>query len=782
MQKFMKFALCSTALCGVSAPAFAQGAGAGDNPSQGGLADIVVTARKISESLQDVPIAITAVSDETMRNLQIANYSDLSRITPSLFITRYNSNPASPLITIRGVAQQDVILNIDTPIGVYVDGVYYPHSFGLDASMIDIQRVEVLKGPQGTLFGRNTTGGAISVTSRDPDLNELGGFIDARAGNYGAVNLNAAVNVPLIKDKLALRMVGSQVARDGYGHDSSGRSLNDERSQFIRAKLRWEPSDSLRVVLSGDYQKLTNHGSATHLTGVNDMPSTVANTPAIAGAFRQVAAQSGLTQSNADLLTARNILASYIYGAANGPTNFYDSVSATPQSNFFAGRGQRGYFSGGGVGLDINYDFSDSMTLRSITSFRSFKREDLNELDGTPFNILFADSYSNSDYYAQELQLVGKMERFDWIVGAYANIENAFEGSQSESVPAVNPNNPNNNIAELKQTSEALFAQATYSFTDELRFTGGARYTWESKDNVSGNNVGLARTCSIPVSLLDTPSVCKATFKNNFSDWSYLATLDFKPSERVLLYAKTSRGFKGGGQNIRGSGNIASFAPFAPETVTDYELGFKTDMLNRRLRVNGAVYYSDYNDIQRSARILAPGGAVVSLVTNAAKARIKGAELEVTAQPVPELTLGFSGSVTDAKYKTFNDAQFGDRSREVFPIPKYMYAVTGVYEIPTSNGTVKLAADWSWRSRVVFAPAAIFNSQVAQASYGLLNSRVSYEIEAMGVEIAGFVKNLTKKEYYAASGSFDNSLGFNVNYVGSPRTYGIQVIKRFGGG
>ena len=738
------------------------------------LEELVVTARKVEESVQDVPVAMTTLSQTRMKDLSIVNFSDVARSTPNLFVTRYNSNPASPLITIRGQAQQDVILSIDSPVGVYVDGVYLPHSFGLDAAMVDVERVEVLKGPQGTLYGKNTTGGALSVVTKSPDLTQFGGFGEFTVGNYDFVGINAAVNMPLVQDKLAVRLVASNSNHNAYGHDARGAPVNDDHSRFYRAKIRWEPADNVRVMVSGDYQRLWNRGSAIHLREVNDYPSTVRNTPATATGFLQARAELGLPNTPAGILAARNLLASYIYGQPNGPKRFYDSSTVAPQ---------QGHYDGWGTSADIAVDLTDTMTFRSITSFRKFVRSDVIDIDASPFTIIESLNTARSKNWAEEAQLTGRGDKYNWIVGAYANWEDAIDISPNTiTVPLINPSSPGRNLADLKQSSWAVFGQAGYELTDQVRITAGLRWTSETKQNISTNNAGPAFTCSIPVILRTSAAICSAKFKNTYDDYSYLLSLDYKPVEDVLLYAKTSRGFKGGGQNIRGSGTPESFNPFRPETVTDYEVGVKSDLFDRRLRINAAAFHSDYKDVQRSARILATNGTVVSLLTNAAKAKINGAELEVTARPIAPLTLNFSAGYTDAKYKEFFDAALGDRTNEPFPLPKTTWSISGSYVIPTERGDVRLAADYNWRSRVVLAPAAVFKDAAAQDAYGLLNTRVSFNIDSADLEIAAFVKNVAGKHYYSAAGSFDNSLGYDLLWVGNPRTYGVQLIKKFGGG
>ncbi|MGQ2932277.1 MAG: TonB-dependent receptor, partial [Sphingopyxis sp.] len=345
--------------------------------------------------------------------------------------------------------------------------------------------------------------------------------------------------------------------------------------------------------------------------------------------------------------------------------------------------------------------------------------------------------------------------------------------SRATALGTINATNPNITDGFVKNSSWAVFGQFNYDLTDALRFTGGLRWTEESKELRSFNRSSGGAVCNIPPAL-QLGGTCQAAFKDGFSDYSYLASVDWTLRPGLLVYARTARSFKGGGQNLRGTGSADSFAAFAPETVTDYEVGTKADLFDRRLRINAAVFQANYSDIQRTIVQASPGGAIVSLVTNAARARIRGGELEVTAIPLDGLTLSGSVGVNDAKYLDFTDVT-GDRSNEPFQFPKYSYRLGATYAAPLDFGELRLSVDWTWRSATQLVGSAIYRDSLRQPAYGLLGARASVDIESLNSQIAIFATNLTGKRYAVSAVQFDNSLGFNSLYAGEPQVIGVQL-------
>lgn len=747
---------------------------------QGGIADIIVTARRTNESAQSVPLAISVLDKQKLVDTNVNSMADVAKITPGFFVQTSSADPTGLLLTIRGQSQQDSILTTDSPIGVYVDGVNYIRSSNLESALVDIDRVEVLKGPQGTLYGKNTTGGAISITTRQPDLKRTGGFIDFVAGNYGRLDLTGVLNLPLIDDVLGVRLMAQRTDHSSIGHDGLGRGLGDKREQAYRANVLFKPNDGVRLALSADYTLNKSNGPLARLAFVSPFPSLATGSPTVGPALFDVALASGLLNPalladqvgnaaaiGAALAQAQALLSSYI------PGSIYNTGATTPQGVY-----ARTY----GVSANLAIDVTPDVQFRSISAARWLKRNEQVDLDGSPFVLLEADLRSHARNLSQEFQLASQgTHRLSWILGAYANKETGQDGSTAFALRDINPVNPNITDGTVKNSSWAVFGQAVFAVTDTVRLTGGLRWTEEKKVLESRNRAGAGGTiCSIPVDLR-VGNACLARFNDKFSDYSYLASIDWKPTTGVLLYARTARGFKGGGENLRGTGTDDSFAAFRPEIVTDYEVGFKSDFFAHRLRVNGDVYYADYKDIQRTIVQASSGGAIVSLVTNAAKARIQGAELEITAIPVHGLTLSAAGSITDAKYKKFVDAT-GDRSGEPFQFPKYSYSLIGVYAVPTSFGETRFAVDYNWRSRTQLVSSAIYRASLSQQSYGLLGGRVTAHFRSVDTDLSVFAKNLTNRKYSVSGVQFDNSLGFNSLYAGEPRTYGVQLTTHFGGG
>ena len=726
-----------------------------------GIGDIVVTARKRSESAQTVPISITALGDEKIRDYTIRSVTEVAQQAPGLYIAPSPASASGVLLAIRGQSQGDVLLTLDSSVGVYIDGVYYPRQLGINSAFTDVERIEVLKGPQGTLFGKNTTGGAISITTRQPDLDRADGFASATLGNYGRLDMSGALNVPIVDDVAALRVSGKRSTRSGFGEDSSGHQLSDENSTSLRGHLLIRPGSGTRITLSGDYLKLDEGGQITRLASVNPNPATAPQaTPT--GLLTATAIQAGLPVTPAGLLAARNLLLSYIGGDP------YHSYASTPQFS---------RFSRWGVSADVRQDITPAISLRSITAYSETDRSSAADIDGTPFRLFEPTFDTQSQVFSQELQLAQESKApFNWILGGYYSIETGHELVTSTSLVPINATNPGINEGNVRNTSIAAFGQAYYSLTDTLRLTGGLRYTSETKSLVSFNRTALG--CNIPPALISGPG-CRAFFKNTWGNVSYLASLDWRVRPDTLLYVKHSRGFKGGGQNIRGSAaSPVSFQPFSPETVLDYEVGLKTDLLDRRLRINVAAFYSNYQNIQRSTAV-ALGGVVSTLITNATSAKIKGGELEITAAPTTRLTLNTSISYIHARYGAFLDAQIGDRSDEPFPIPKWTVATNATYAVPLGVGALRLTASYIWQDDVNYRGSAVLDSAVTQPAFGLVNGRAALVLDRPKLEIALFVKNLLDKSYIVGGIDLDRTIGFNMNVPGAPRTFGVDLTKRF---
>jgi len=780
----------ATLLAAAATPAFAVEAPA---PGASQVEEVIVTARRVEENLQDVPSSVSAVSGEMLAERSIKDLYDIQKVAPNLFMQPAAAEPNSLTLAIRGQKQNDILLTLDASVAAYVDGMNLPRVQGLRGNLVDIARIEVLRGPQGTLYGRNSTGGALSVYTNDP-TDAYGASVEARYGNYDAWNVVGVANIP-ITEGLSLRLVGQRGQRDGYGRDGVGRALADENSTSFRAKLKAELGEKVTAILSANYQRNRSGGHIFKLAGL--APSPI---PGVQGLPATV--EVGLETGSITTLQFLALTQPAIYcqllggcppaspGAAAGAAVSGLAAATRSLTSFIGGDPyttggtfrQFAHFKSASVSLDVRAELTDSVSLRWISGYQEFDRETAEDLDSSPFEILHAVLFAHDKFVSQEVQLLGGDERFNWVAGAFFSYEDGTDGSTAVALARLNPTNPNLTFGAVTNISRAVFGQANWQFAPQWTLTLGARYSSDKRKLESRN--ANATGCTVPApGVTDTPpgaSQCPREFSDTFSDPSWLASLSYKPSDDLLLYGKVARGYRTGGQNLRGSNNILTFTAFEPEQVTEYEAGLKADLFDGRLRLNLAAYYDDYKNIQRSVIVAAPSGAAVTIVTNAAKGTIKGVEAEAVFRPTSQLSFTATSGLTDAKYDRFTDLT-GDRTQETFGVPKWTYGLSARYEVPSSMGELAFQLDYSWQDKVVLSPDTPSPEQVTQEAYGLLNGRVSLKLDRWDAEVAIFGKNLTDKAYATGAVSLQRSLGFNNLVIGEPRTYGVEFRKRFGG-
>ncbi len=817
LRRMMFLTVCGAALAGASSaaatPPQGRGTATAASTDSSAVSEVVVTARRVTERLQDVPLAVSAVSGQALERQTVTELKELTSSVPNLSIYQGNASAGSVVVSIRGQVQSNNnLLNIDPAVGVYVDGFAVPRNAGLRSGLVDIARVEVLRGPQGTLYGRNTTGGAVSIITNDP-AGAFGGSLRAGYGNYNASSVAGVLNVPL-GENLGLRLVGVHEQHDPYGHQvGTGVGLADEDSTYVRAKLKYD-AGPLKVTLSGDYFRFLSNGPIFHLVGltpasadprfsgrVDNVPGAAPVTPTNAtgtGTFLVPGGQAaayvqrtlGLPFTPGGLLQASSILQSYVFGAGGG-LRFWDSFEnsgirfggPTPPNTSNS--------KGGSVALDASYQLSDTITLRSISGWRTYTHEDRIDYDSTPFNLAGAELDSPwADFYSQEFQILGDLPRLTWVLGGYYSYERGLDLQQTAAFQPVGSNAYSEAYGVNRNTSRAIFGQGSYKLTDDLTLTVGARYTWDTKDATIANGTrvntggGLPQplSCNIPVTLRADPAVCRAELNSDFSNPTWLASLDYKLTPEILAYVKTARGYRAGGQQTRAqnAAQVGAFAPFQPETLTEVEAGLKTELLDRQLTLNVAAYYDKYQDIQKQVTTLAPGGAgQFSLVSNAASARLYGVEGEFAYRPNRIITVNGTLGYLNAKYDEFRDVLLGDRSGEAWPAPKLTYSLGASADVPTGFGLVSANVNWDYRSKLNLQTQAINRDQVTQKGFGLLNARLALRFDSAKLEVAVFARNLLNKKYYD-TGISSESLGINTLVVGEPRTYGVQVTKRFG--
>lgn len=728
------------------------------------LGEVVITARKRAENMQSVPVAVTAFSGEDLRNQSVVRLEDVQRATPNLRMRDGGGNASAAVFSIRGQVNNEIIATQDSSVGLYVDDLIWARAIGANATLLDLAAVQVLKGPQGTLFGRNTTGGALVLRTNDPVLEEFSGEVSVGYGRFDRREGTLILNAPLGRIAAVRGAIKRTVADHQFKNDY-GPDQGDEDTVVGRAKLLVEPHQNLRMVLSYEAFRMDQDAAPWVLQYFN---------PSIPALGATVASQ----------------------GTRFGPLeNFVGDASTTkalnndPQHTFAKTSTLMG---------TVEWEVADGATLKAIVGRRMTRHRTTQDLDATPYWIQSTDGAQRMVQKSGELQLVGTIfdDRLDYAVGGFLFKEDGYDTSTSFSLPGINPANPNVTDGDIDNTSRGIYAQATYSVTDALRATVGLRYSRDRKGLISRNTSGTGAQlrCSVPVELRATGADCVSVPLKATSDGiSYTAGLDYRVSPDALVYAKTSRGFRSGGFNLRASSNPLLFVPFEPEEVTDYEIGVKSELFGRSLRINVAAFYSDYRDIQRNQNIAVttPNGgiATISVVRNAATARVYGGEVEVDALVANGLRVSGALGLTWPKYRKFEEPRvvngvpiIFDRSGETFDFVAKTTANLGVeYRHTLGLGDLLLRADYTYTSRLhfqsPFTPAPE-PERDQQKPVGLINLRAGLTV-GENMDFAVYGRNITGKRYKTNALDFSQSLGIAVGIPAPRPTWGMEATYRF---
>ena len=763
------FTVAAIVAATIATPVFAQEAPASADAGQ--LGDIVVTATRRQESIQSVPIAITAIDAEALKRSEIHDLKGLQFAAPGLNFSTSTGDRTILLASMRGIYVADSLITIDPAVGVYINGVYVARTTGLNIGLVDIARAEVIRGPQGTLFGRNTIAGAINMIPAEPK-DEWGGSLTASLGNYGSARLTGVVNAPL-GDHFAMRVAAEHSNNHGWGRNTRlDKPLNNDNISFVRVSLKGT-SGRLTGLLTYDYSRLAGGGQLSKVIYANPCTvpgpnNTTVTGPNSTGPCSFVTAAGHPEDAG---------LSKYI----NSP--FYESQGSVWGPIEVTAQGFSGV---------LTYDLGGGTTAKSITGYRkSFRTAPVGaDIDGTPYFILKTSngstgfSLTTQDQFTEEFQLYGKAlnDRLDWIGGLYYFKEDANEGpGYAFTLSAVGASRQR---ADTHNTSVGAFAQVSFAITPEFKITGGIRYTQDKRQMITMNDsINTATTpptltCSIAAALLDVAGVCRATLPVrtfNYAPWT--VGVDWKPSADVLVYAKVSRGFRAGGYNLRGTSATALDA-FGPEAALAYELGLKSSMLDRHLRVNASVFNTEYSDIQITRTVPTGIGAqVASRIDNAAKARIRGGELEVQALPTSNLKLSASASYVDAKYTEVLTGSAIALTDRFLGVPTYTYNLGLDYHLNMPIASADLHLDWDWRSRVYYSQLLVGS----QEPYGIVNASISVHPESIPqLTLKVYARNLLGKKYYDRLLDLSgNAVGVVVGVQAAPRMFGGSVSYEF---
>ncbi|MFA5495623.1 MAG: TonB-dependent receptor [Porticoccaceae bacterium] len=737
------------------------------------LDEIVVTARKRAESMQDIPVAVSSFSGDSLKSLGAADISDVSFHTPNMIFTTSMTSDSTIKPSIRGQAQNDNVSTLDQSVGIYIDDVIWTRPIGANMNLADIEQVEVLRGPQGTLFGRNTTGGAVLVSTKNPVFHREA-RVGASIGNYNSGDYNLMINAPLIEDKLAFRLAYDVQKRDGWQKNTiSGHETGQKDIENIIAKLLFTPRDDLQFLLKLD----RNEGDYYIRDQVVTYFDTETGAPAYGGAD-PIAIFSGGQESMADYVSTD-----------------YKRPSTDPANKPLTQWRHQG------ISLTSTWDVTSDIAIKAVGAYRELDEWTANhDYDNSPYPILTVSiGLEGHRMWSGELQITGSSlnDRLNWTAGLFAFEESGLDNSISDFGAEFRQNTR----ADIENDSQAFFAQADYRFNEKLTATLGLRYTEESKKMTSMNRAissadGGFLFCFVPsiftgVADETDEAGCRADFKrkDDSVDYSFMLTYNFSPDK--MGYFKTGTGFRSGGQNLRGGiladrdslVSLQSFRDFAPEEVTEYEIGIKADWLNSRLRTNIAAFYSDYQDIQRSTLIAVPGGAVATVVSNAAEGSIQGIEVEINGIITDNWQAGATLGWIDTEYDRFDDFdQVGnpvDRSGEPFPAtPEYTYSLWSAYVLDVTVGSVTARADYSWHDKhYTFATGRTTGSDTP--AEGLLNARLQWDLST-NFELALWARNITNNVYRVYGLELFDSYGYATGIGNVPRTWGLDFTYHFG--
>lgn len=685
------------------------------------LEELVVTARRREEGLQNAPIAISAYTGETLEYRGVTKLDEITRFVPNLTI---ENNPSfggasnSAAIYIRGIGQKEFLPTSEPGVGLYVDGVYIARSVGAILDLIDIERLEVLRGPQGTLFGRNTIGGAINITTVTPEPgDEFGGEIGAAYGTDDRINLRGALNIPM-GDTLAARVSVASFQQDGYVDRSDGIDLGDDDTITGRLAVAWRPSDRLSLDFRLDATRDKENGPAMELLGIDFTDLSQLNglvaavPPPMAFVHNITTAAVGPGQPCAATDAAGNGITSN----QNSP-NCYDNRYVGKDGKNDGTAPARSESDVLGLSADISYEINDNLTLRSITAWRDLDSEFARDGDHSPHRISQFQDTLEQTQFTQELQLLGTYERMNWIAGIYYFAE---DGDNENTLDFTISNFRSG--GEFDNKSMAAFAQLTYDFTDQLHLTVGGRYTDESKkfhpDQVIYQNyyAGISQVLppGHPLAALDAPFLQAGTRilpdlekELEINEFTPMVNLSYDFADNIMAYATYSEGFKSGGFTQRvfppvippftappGTPDIDLIPTYEPEFVDVYELGFKSTLLDGRMRFNGAIFHTDYDDLQVQVF-----DSVAPVTENIGSASIDGVELEMQTAPGDGWLVEASLSWLDAGYDEIGtDLTLIGSDNEFERVPEWASSVGVSKEFMLNEmGSLVVRVDWSYR-------------------------------------------------------------------------------------
>ncbi|GAB3091495.1 TonB-dependent receptor [Aestuariicella hydrocarbonica] len=688
------------------------------------IEEVVVTAQKRAESLQDVPIAITAFNSQMMAEAGIDGIDNVAQFTPGFAMTSYNKSTPQPYI--RGIGTNTSGAGDDASVAMFIDDVYISRAGAYDSNLFDLERVEVLRGPQGTLYGKNVVGGALNITTRKPNMQEFEGRLRVDLGNYNKRDFQAYFSGPLT-DSLAGKISLADAKRDGYIENThTGNDVQDEDSQAVRAGLLWDAASNITVNWGVDASKVRESGVGRVLNG------------------------------------------DPIFGISATSPNINDRDKTFSPHDGFTDRDVAG------TSLKVDWE-TDYGTVTSVTGYRTSDYQFYDDLvpavDLSGRNLSYASNYTdeNEKQFSQEVRLVNPLSDspWEWTVGLYYFHDDIDRLEQwgTEALGGGTADFDATNTTE----SKAVFGQLSYNLND-WRFTAGGRYTNERKDftlDTSGYEPYFTAMYS-PFSV---------DADKSWDNFSGKFSIDYMGIENVLIYASMSEGFKSGSFNSLAPATDVAVQALDPELARQYELGLKSQWWDDRVRFNAVAFNIDYQDLQ--SFLTDSSGQII--VENAGKATSQGIELELTVLPLEGLELNATYSYLDATYDEYVSGGADYSGNRLTRAPKNTYTLSGSYTFAIGeSGDLSLRLDYLNQGDIFRTADNDDNSKID--GYGLLNARVGFTSYDGSWEVALWGKNLTDKEYavfrndFSVLNSFYSNDGVTTSDIlGAPRTYGLTL-------
>ncbi|MFW3894879.1 TonB-dependent receptor [Pseudomonas bharatica] len=712
------------------------------------LKTVTVTAQHREETLQEVPVAVSAVQGTSLTADGVRAMGDITTFVPNASAKNPDGD-GRPRWYIRGLGTGDTGAATVYPVGIYADDVYLNAPVAGGGPLFDLERIEILRGPQGTLYGKNTTAGAVNVISKKPTF-DTDGYGTIGFGSKNERILNGAIGGSLVDDRLAGRVSLYSEERDGFTHNlTNDQTYGDVNKKAVRVQFLAKVNEDLEALLKIHGREFKGDGSSGSLP---------------LGRYYNVG-----------------------YQRPHGR-----KIELNTNEDYKLDHS--------GTSLTLNWNLGD-YTLTSITAYDHIRNQSLTDADYTPYEVNGAtDSDATYDQYSQEFRLASSpQETLRWMLGTHYFHETLDNSAVRSIIPGPTPNGTGSNqtggtvdYRNLDYThrtdSYALFGNLAYDFTDNLTVTGGLRWTTEKKDiDLDLTQLTRATATGPLIPLTAAGSNGNREESKRWDAWTYDLTPEYRINDNLRVFFRYAHGFRSGGFNTGLSTSLAQLTTVDPEELDAYELGLKSEWFDHRLTVNANVFYYDYQDIQVNL-LTVNSGILTTALTNGAKGKVKGAELEIEGQPTDRLHLRGALSFLDTEYTDFKNtnpntgAVTGDYSGNSFVrSPRYVVSLGADYTLPLDiPGRLVAGGDVSFRDKEYFLAdrQSSADAPLNQPHYTLANSRLTWFSADEKLSVTGFVNNLTDRRYQV-HGRPNGTAGQYVITYGDPRTVGLSVTSRF---